>query len=365
MNTATRSVIASWADLAPDEDPPLVVLEPLGEFLDEHGLGDGPIECERIGDGHSFETFKLRRGTLEVVLRRPPRPPWDPGVHDIHRERRVLEAFADSPVPAPRLLAFCEDAGVIGAPFAIQEYIDGVVLSAPDDLPAPLREASQCHQLGIGLIDALAELHRFDYGAHGLGDLGRPEGFLERRISRSLTAFERIATRPIPELEEAAELLRESLPAEGEPALIHGDYRLGNVMFGRDAPARLTAILDWETATLGDPLTDLGYTISTYPVPGDSEGILLSLHSVALADGFPGREELVRRYAERSGRPVDDLTWYQAYSMWRVSIQLEGLYSRVVDGRSDDPWHRQFERGVPELAGRALSLLREYTTEGY
>jgi aminoglycoside phosphotransferase (APT) family kinase protein len=343
-------------DVAPGAREPLLVLEPLRAFLDDRGLGQGPIGVEAIGDGHSFETFLLRRQGAEVVLRRPPRPPLTPGVHDVLREARVLGALGESSVRAPRLLAVCEDTSILGVPFTVMERVPGIVIARDEELPAALDAPEQCRRIGEELIDTLVELHACDFEACGLGGLGRADGFLERRLARNREAWERDAVREIPDIDRTAELLAATMPPPQAPGLVHGDFRLGNVMYAPTAPARLLAILDWETTTIGDPLADLGFTIATYPEPEDSDGVLLALGSVALRPGFPTRAELVARYAERSGRSVEHLRWYMAFGLWRVAIQLEGLYGRLVGGLSQDPWYREFEHGVPELAGRAARL---------
>jgi aminoglycoside phosphotransferase (APT) family kinase protein len=334
---------------------PLLVLAPLAEFLDRRGIGSGPIQATPIGDGHSFVTFLLTRDDIEVVLRRPPRPPWRPGAQDVLREARVLAALGPTNVRAPRLLASCDDMSVIGAPFTITERVEGRVIAT--DLPAPLDVPLERRRVAEEMVDALVELHDCDFAAHGLGDLGRPQNYLSRRIDRFLLAAGADPVRELPAVMRVADRLRAAMPTSGEPALIHGDYRLGNVLYAEQAPARLTAILDWETVTLGDPLTDLGYLVATYPEPGDADGVLLSLQAVATRPGFLSRAELVARYEKRSGRTAADLEWYMAYSMWRVAVQLEGLYRRYVRGDSTDPFHGEQERGVPELLARAEALL--------
>jgi aminoglycoside phosphotransferase (APT) family kinase protein len=354
--TANVAVVERWEDIPAGTDKPLLVLEPLARYLDGLGLGDGPITARAIGDGHSFETFLLIRGKRELVLRRPPRPPFAAGVHDVLREGRVLAGLDGTSVRAPRLLAVCEDDAIIGVPFIVMERVAGVVIARDEELGPGRAGPAECALLGTELIDALVELHACDFAAQGLATLGRPEGFLRRRMERSQEAWERVAVRSVPAIERVARLLERQLPPEQPPTLVHGDYRLGNVMFAPDTPTRLAAILDWETTTVGDPLTDLGYTIATTPTADEPAGILLSLQSVALRPGFPSREALAQRYAERSGRSLECLGWYMAYSLWRVAIQLEGLYARAVEGSSTDPWHREFEHGVPELAERALRI---------
>jgi aminoglycoside phosphotransferase (APT) family kinase protein len=352
-------IVRSWSDASRDLTP-VLVLEPLEQFLDSHQIGSGPIEADRIGDGHSFETFSLRRGDVEVVLRRPPPPPITPGVHDVLREARVLRGLQSSCARVPRLLATCTDTTLIGVPFTIMERVEGDVVATtmpPSiDVPAERRRVSE------ELIDALVELHAVRYESHGLGDLGRPNGFLSRRLDRYLAAWARNSVRNVPDIIRGARILAETLPTPMHaPTIVHGDYRLGNVMYALDSPARLLAILDWETATIGDPLTDLGFLLATYPEPGEPDDVMVGLHSAARRDGFCRREELAARYTQLSGRATDDLAWYMAFGLWRVAIQLEGLYRRSVLGLSRDPFHQSLKQGVPRLAQRAIDLVQADT----
>jgi aminoglycoside phosphotransferase (APT) family kinase protein len=328
--------------------PPLLVRRPLEAFLDAHGLGRGPLEAEPVGDGHSNVTYLVSREGGAWVLRRPPRPPLPPSAHDVLREAFLLRALEGTAVRVPGVLATCDDPAVIGAPFYVMERVLGHVVTT-EDLPAGLEPG----RLGDELVDALVEVHAADWQACGLEGYGKPTGYLERQLRRFAGLWEHNRTRELSVLDRVTGWLGEHRPESGPATIVHGDYRLGNVMFGPDAPARLTAIFDWELATIGDPLADVGYLTATWAEPGDPESTILSLGAVTRQPGFPTRAELVARYEERSGRSTSDLRWYRTLALWKSAIFLEGSYKRRLAGTTDDPFFDALKTGVPELADRA------------
>lgn len=338
-----------------NERPPLLVLEPLGEFLDAAGLGSGPIDAEPVGDGHSNVTYLLRRGELEIVLRRPPRPPLPPSAHDVLREARLLGALRDTPARVPGVLAVCDDEAVIGAPFYIMDFIRGEVIVT--DVPAALDEPAERRRIGEELIDALVEIHGVDWRAAGLEDFGKPTGYLERQLRRFNGLWEHNRTREIPEVESVGGWLAANLPDSPPATIVHGDFRLGNTIFDAGAPARLLAVLDWEMATIGDPLADLGYLCMMWTEAGDPAGGLREhLGRVTRQEGFPTRAELIARYEERTGRSMTDIRWYTALALWKSIVFMEGNYKRAVAGTTDDPYLKQFGEGVIELARQAQEV---------
>jgi len=327
--------------------PPLLVRRPLEAFLAPHGLGTGELTGEPIGEGHSNVTYLIRRDGGEWVLRRPPRPPLPPSAHDVLREARLLRALEDTAVRVPRVLATCEDDGVIGAPFYVMERVAGHVLTTelPDGLAGPA--------IGAELIDALVEIHAADWRAQGLEGFGKPTGYLERQLRRFGGLWEHNKTREVPAVDKVTAWLAEHLPQSGPATIVHGDYRLGNVMFAPSAPARLVAIFDWELATIGDPLADVGYLVATWAQRGDPEGSVIGLSPVTRGPGFHTRDELVGMYEQRSGRSISDVRWYMTLALWKSAIFLEGSYKRRLAGTTEDAFFDKLEHGVPELAERA------------
>jgi aminoglycoside phosphotransferase (APT) family kinase protein len=334
------------------ELPPLLVRRPLEAFLDAQGIGSGPIEATEIGEGHSNITYLVARedGT-EVVLRRPPRPPLPPSAHDVLREARLLSAVQAAPVRTPAVLLTCDDESIIGAPFYVMDKVEGTVMttSIPDGLDTP----EERRRIAEELIDSLVEIHAVDWVACGLEGFGKPQGYLERQLRRFGGLWEVNKTREIPAVDEVTAWLAEHRPEQQAATIVHGDYRLGNTMYGHGTPARLVAIFDWELATIGDPLADLGYLTATYSEPGDEADALLSLSSVTQREGFPGRDELMARYEEGSGRSMSDLRWYQALALWKSCVFLEGSYKRLLAGTTADPFFRKLEDWIPELAERS------------
>jgi aminoglycoside phosphotransferase (APT) family kinase protein len=354
--SAPDDIVLTHEQAAANTRAPLLVLEPLREFMDRHDLGAGALEAEPIGEGHSNVTYLLtREDGSEVVLRRPPRPPLPPSAHDVLREARLLRALAGTPVRIPRVLAVGESEDVIGSPFFLMERVAGEVIVS--SVPAKLDLPHERRLIAGELIDALVEIHAVDWEAVGLEGFGKPSGYLERQLRRFGGLWEHNRTREIPEVERVGAWLAEHLPDPDPPTpatIVHGDYRLGNTMFAADPPARLVAVLDWEMATIGDPLADLGYLCMMWTEGGDPKGGMREyLGGVTRADGFLTRGELIERYEERSGRSMGDLRWYTTLAIWKSAVFMEGNYRRALAGATDDPYLKQFGEGVVELARQA------------
>jgi aminoglycoside phosphotransferase (APT) family kinase protein len=243
---------------------------------------------------------------------------------------------------------------VIGAPFYIMELVHGDVITTT--IPGPLDTPAERARIAAELIDALAELHAVDWRACGLEGYGKPTGYLERQLRRFGGLWEHNKTREVPVLDRVTAWLAAHRPESGPATIVHGDYRLGNTMFAPGAPARLVAIFDWELATIGDPLADVGYLTATYPQPGDTPDSLFAVAAVTTLEGFPTRDELIGRYEERSGRSMRDVRWYQTLAMWKAAVFLEGSYKRLLAGTTDDPFFGLLDTGVPELADHAWSI---------
>ena len=336
------------------ELPPLLVRRPLERFLDALGLGSGPVEAEPLGEGHSNVTYLIRRAGGTWVLRRPPRPPLPPSAHDVLREARLLSAVQDAAVRTPRVLATCDDESVIGAPFYVMERVEGDVLTS--DVPAALDDERSRARVGDELVDALVEVHAVDWRACGLEGYGKPTGYLDRQLRRFGGLWEHNRTRELPVLDRVTAWLAEHKPDSGEATIVHGDYRLGNTMFAPGAPARLAAIFDWELATIGDPLADVGYLVATWAQAGDAEDTLFGLSAVTRRPGFPTREQLISRYEARSGRSMSDLRWYTTLALWKSAVFLEGSYKRRLAGTTEDAFFDRLESGVPAIAERAWEI---------
>lgn len=334
--------------------PPLLVRRPLEALLDRHGIGDGPVEAELVGEGASNVTLVIRRGAARAILRRPPHGRSEQAARNVLREARLLELLEPTAARAPRLLLTCTDPAVLGVPFYVMEEVAGTVITSA--LPLRLDDPDGRDAVARELVDALVELHAIDLRSSGLHAIGRPDDFLDRHLRRWTGIWERHRTREVPVLDEVTRWLRSHRPEPSSaPTLVHGDYRLGNVVFGTAGPARLCAVLDWEIASIGDPLCDLAWMLTTWPEPDDPAGTLLTMAGAVAPAGFPSRAELAARYAELSGRSIDGLGWYAALALWRAAIGLETLRERALTGADDDVFVRELAVGVPALADRALS----------
>jgi aminoglycoside phosphotransferase (APT) family kinase protein len=352
--SAPDDVVDTHEQAATNAREPLVVLEPLRAFLDVNEVGSGALSAEPIGDGHSNVTYLLRRddGT-EVVLRRPPRGPLPPSAHDVLREARLLRALAPTPARVPAVLAVGDDEAIIGVPFYVMEKVDGFVVTG--EIPAPLDTIDDRRRMGEELIDALVEMHSVDWRAAGLEGFGRESGYLERQLRRWGGLWEHNRTREVPAVERVGTWLAANLPQSPPATIVHGDYRLGNVMLGPSSPTRLVAIFDWEMATIGDPLADLGYLTTMWP-EHDDPATRVELSTVTRQPGFLTRDELIARYEERSGRAMTDIRWYRTLAVWKAIVFMEGNYRRAVSGTTDDPYLKAFGEGVLELADRAEAI---------
>ena len=345
-------VVDTPQEAASRELAPLLVREPLEAFLDAQGIGSGRLEAERIGEGHSNITFLIRRGDERAVLRRPPRPPLPPSAHDVLREARLLRALESTPVRVPRVLAVADDESILGVPFYVMEEMRGTVIT--HEIPQELDEPAARQGMARDLVEALAEVHAVDWRAAGLEGFGKPSGYLERQLRRFNGLWEVNKTRELPRVQEVAEWLGSNLPESPPATIVHGDYRLGNTMVADDLPGRVVAIFDWELATIGDPLADVGYLTVTWIERNDpSDTMFSALSAVTRREGFPTRDELIGLYEEATGRSVSNLRWYQTLALWKAAVFMEGNYKRSLAGTTDDPYLKLFDEGVPALAEAA------------
>lgn len=341
-------VVATRAEAGHLPSPPLLVLDAVEEFMDARGLGSGAISYSRIGDGQSNVTYRIRRGRDVFVLRRGPRPPLPRSTHDMIREARIQALVRRQGLPVPEILAVCETESVLGVPFYIMSFVEGEVIT--DRVPKTLESAVQRHATGVAVVDTLVRLHQLDVTSGELATFGRPEGYLRRQVERFSSLWEINTTRNLHDVERIGAWLAENIPASQAAAVIHGDYRTGNLMFAPGPPARVTAVLDWEMATVGDPLADLGYLTATYAEAGSSP-TALELTSVTRLPGYPTRAQLIARYREQTGLDTAALPWYQALALWKASIFCEAIYTRWLKGERphDTSFGPSLEAGVPRL----------------
>ncbi|HWI74688.1 MAG TPA: phosphotransferase family protein [Baekduia sp.] len=350
--TAEDDVVADRAAAEHAARPPLIVLDVVTAFLDRHGIGTGPVRAEPIGDGHSNVTYMLQRDDVAVVLRRPPRPPLPPSTHDVLREARILTGLGAAGARVPKVLATCDDDALLGVPFFVMEHVDGAVVA--ERLPPGLDSAAARADLADEVVDALVELHALDPDAAGLGDLGRPTGYLARQVGVFSKLWASVRTRDVPEVDRVARWLGDHVPASARTSLVHGDFRLGNLLVHRERP-EVVAILDWEMATLGDPLADLGYLCATWARPDEPENAMTRLSAVTRQPGFPSPEQLAASYSRASGAAVGDLRFYEVLALFKAAVFLESSHRRYREGRTDDPYFADLDRGVPQLAREALA----------
>lgn len=325
----------------------------LRRFFDARSLGHGAFAITRIGEGHSNLTYLVERDAdARFVLRRPPPPPLPQGMHDMAREVRILTRLQG--VPVPTVLAHETSGAVIGVPFYVMAFLDGHVLV--DTLPDALAAPDDRRRIGEAAVDALAALHAVDIDAAGLSDFGRPEGFVERQIARTVRLWDDVATRDVPEFATVRDWLVRHVPQPQGATVLHGDYRLGNLIFGRTAPAHLLAILDWEIAALGDPLVDLGYLAAYWVQPDDPPLHIFDLGAVLRSAGFPTRAAMVERYARATGRDVSQLRFYEAFAFWRLAAMMQSNYKRARDGDISSTYLLNYEDGAAQMIARAAQL---------
>ncbi|MEU5916501.1 phosphotransferase family protein [Streptomyces sp. NPDC047141] len=334
--------------------PPGLDPERLRRHLDRErpGLVSGPLEARLIEGGRSNLTYAVTDGAGRWVVRRPPLGHVLATAHDMRREHRVISALHTTDVPVPGTVLLCEDESVLGAPFYVMEFVDGT----------PYRSARQLAPLGpertraavLGLVDTLVDLHAVDPEAVGLGDFGRPEGFLDRQLRRWGKQLAASRGRELPGIEELHAALGRALPASPPPTVVHGDYRLDNVLVGGDD--RIRAVLDWEMSTLGDPLTDLGLLVM-YSTPLDLPNSPIS--TTATAPGHPSAAELAERYAARSGRDTSALAWYTAFAWFKLAVILEGIHYRWTLGQTVGEGFDRIGELVPVFIEHGLTTLQE------
>jgi aminoglycoside phosphotransferase (APT) family kinase protein len=292
-------------------------------FLADCGLTSGPLRTKAIGDGHSNLTYLVSDGTHDVVVRRPPPPPVPPGGHDVLREAKLIAALYGTGVPVPEVHAVGQAGEVLDVPFYVMSYVAGIV--ATDETPVGLDGQG----IAYAMVDTLKALHAVDFRARGLEGFGRPEGFNARHLRRMAGLvqdhFEPFAA--------CFDWLSANTPAESGESILHGDFRLGNLMLGTDPPERVLAVLDWELATLGDPLLDVGYFLASYPEPGEPRTPTQDLGAASVQGDWPSRAQLAERY----GVEPAQLRWYTVMATWKLAVLYEYARRRGEDAYYADP----------------------------
>ncbi len=295
---------------------------------------DGPMRVSQFTGGHANLTYCVSLGDTELVVRRPPFGEIAPGAHDMSREFRVLHGLGSTFDRVPRALAFCDDASVIGAPFLVVERRRGIVVR--DSIPTGLAEAPDAaRRISMALVDALAELHSIDAEQVGLGRLGRPDGFVERQLAGWHARWHRIGADADtgPPFDDVHRRLVSTRPRSHRVSILHNDYKLDNAMFAAGEPDRVSSIFDWDMATLGDPLVDLGTLLGYWKDPDDPTDRAPTIE-LDMAD-FPSRDDIVERYAS-AGHDVEHVDWYEAFALWKHAVVLKQLHHRFVAGDSTD-----------------------------
>ncbi|MDN3247753.1 phosphotransferase family protein [Streptomyces sp. ZSW22] len=340
--------------MSPDH-PPGLDLDRLRGLLDRErpGLVTGPLSGRLIEGGRSNLTYAVSDSTARWVVRRPPLGHVLATAHDMKREHRVISALHPTDVPVPRPVLLCEDEDVLGSPFYVMEFVEGT----------PYRTAEQLAPLGpertraavLNLVDTLVGLHAVDPAEAGLGDFGRPDGFLDRQLRRWAKQLDASRNRDLAGIDELHATLGRELPNSPSPTVVHGDYRLDNVLIGGETD-EIRAVLDWEMSTLGDPLTDLGLLVMYSSPLGMPDS---PVSTTAQAPGHPAPAELIERYAARSGRDVSAVAWYTAFAWFKLAVILEGIHYRYTLGQTVGRGFDRIGDLVPVFIEHGLTTLQE------
>ncbi|MEF8887577.1 MAG: phosphotransferase family protein [Haloarculaceae archaeon] len=321
------------------------------------------IEIQRHQVGHSNETLFVTWGDRELVLRRPPPGETAESAHDVLREARFMDAVADAGVAVPSVVATCDDRSVVGSDFFVMERLEGDVIRTeePDRFAAP----EQRRRVGTELVETLADVHAVDWREVGLAEFGPGERYLERQVDLWRTQLEEwllpstTEHRDLPHVEDVAEWLAANIPEESDETLVHGDFKLDNVMFEPGTPPEVVGVFDWEMATVGDPLADLGWMLLFWPDAGDPDHDIPAelLPPVTTREGYLTRCELVARYEDATGREFVNERFYRGLAAYKITTACEAMYLRHVSGAADDPMYPLLERGVPAMAARARRIV--------
>lgn len=308
------------------DEPPGVDLATLTHWFDSQlpNIRNGNLTAQLITGGRSNLTYRLSDDHQQWALRRPPLGHVLPTAHDMAREFTVISALHGSEVPVPEPIALCQDRDVLGEPFYLMSFVDGIVVERPELVPDPATATRITEQL----VDTLVALHGIDPNGIGLSDFGRPDGFLQRQVSRWHRQFQASVPDGHRQEQQVVDALQADIPEPGAAGIVHGDYRLTNVLFDRQL-AGIEAVVDWEMATLGDPLTDLGLLYVYHERAANTDSVMPNFPS---EQGFLGPEQLIARYAERSGKQLVELDWYIAFGYFKLGVIAAGIHARYLRG---------------------------------
>ncbi|MFE2995769.1 phosphotransferase family protein [Nocardia sp. NPDC059246] len=313
----------------------------------------GGLKATLIAGGRSNLTYRLTDGVHDWVLRRPPLGPLTPTAHDMAREYRIVAALRSTEVPVAEAVTLCKDEDVIGVPFAVVSFVPGRTLRDGDE--AATLTADQARSCRDALVDALAALHSVDYERVGLGDFGRPAGYLERQVKRWRGQWDRVATRELATLDRLSRALSAAVPAQVGTAIVHGDFRLDNTIIDPVDYSRVAAVVDWEMSTLGDPLADLGL-LQVYWDPR-SEPVLGVRHAPTANPGFGSANDLAEQYSRTTGYDLDQLPFYRALGCFKLAVIAEGVHQRYLAGKTVGDGFATIGAAVPVLLDAGLETL--------
>lgn len=356
------SIIKDTKPIRPGEE---LNTKTLTEYL-EKNLLDFPekldfsqVELAQFPGGHSNLTYLVKIGQHEFVLRRPPFGPVAPTAHDMPREFRLLSMINPQFNLAPRPYLLCEDINIIGVPFYLMERRQGWIIrrSLPEGLSLDLEKR---RQISLAMIDTLAKLHSVDIHATGLDKIGKPLGFVSRQVKGWSERWQRAKTTSVPAMETVMLWLNEHMPPEASPAtLVHNDFKLDNVILDANDPSQIIGVLDWEMSTVGDPLVDLGIFLGYWSEAKDLVARRESISPVTCEEGWLTREELIKHYAEKTGRDLSNIVFYETFAIFKLAVVLQQIYYRYACGQTKDERFKEFEKVVIGLADAALELIKQ------
>lgn len=330
-------------------------VESLRDYLNDHLAGaSGDVVVEQFPSGHSNLTYLLRQGEKELVLRRPPFGNKVKSAHDMGREFRVLSRLSNVYPPAPRPYLYCDDERVIGCPFYIMERRRGVILRK-ESSPGIRLDEGLARAISLSFIDNMVDLHAVDYESAGLGDLGKPDGYVGRQVVGWTKRYENARTDDVPAIDTISKWLADGLPPETGATLIHNDYKYDNILLDANDLTRIVAVLDWEMSTIGDPLMDLGSTLAYWVEERDPEMLKYFVVGPTTSAGSLTRQELAQRYAEKTGRDVSNILFYYCFGLFKIAVILQQIYARYVRGFTKDERFSSLNLIVSMMAQAAVT----------